>query len=144
MSLAKIGNVRINPTLCAIGQYWDGRGVGATGPNGKMVAFAAEEDPIKGLELMKELLQAVKSVDNENNIIELNNHAFIDKKMIGVISIAPEKAVVINNNEGEVIYWLEESNTEKADLICEEINKAYDAAGTPKPYVIDWPSLMNE
>ena len=143
MSLTKVGDkAMFNPQMAAMAQYHTGKGVAVLGHNGKPIVYVAEEDAEKGLEMMKVVCGDIRKSALEHPVIELNDHAVIRVNYIGAISVAPEKAVVINNADGEVIYWLEEPDTEKAELICSELLKAYDTAGDKKAYSIDWPTLM--
>lgn len=143
MSLTKVGDkAMFNPLMAAMAQYHDGKGLVVLGKSGKPIVYVAEEDSVKGLEMMKSVCADIRKSALKHPVIELNEHAVISTDYIGAISVAPEKAVVINNAEGEVIYWLEETNTDKAELICSELLKAYDTANGKKAHVIDWPTLM--
>ena len=143
MSLIKVGDkAMFNPILAVMGQYHDGKGTAVLGANGKPLVYASEEDSEKGLAVMKGICEQVFRAGLEHPMIELYQHSFIRVDYIGAISIAPEKAVVINNIHGEVVYWLEETDTEKAELIYTELSKAYETAHDKKPYVIDWETLM--
>ena len=143
MSLVKASeNARFNAGLGVFAQYHYEKGIAVIGANGKPVVYVQETDAVKGVELMKSICEQVFNAKLDHHLIELNEHAFVRADYIGAITIAPEKAVVINNAEGEVIYWLEETDSDKAELICSEICKAYDTAGDKKPHIIDWPTLM--
>jgi len=145
MSLIKLGgNARINPASAAAGQYHFGKGLAVTGHNGKSIVYVQEKEPKKGIALMKELSDAVFSATKKHDFITLDNYAFVSAAQIGAITVAPRKAVVINDVAGEVLYWLKETDTAKADNICAEICKAYDSVESKNRYVIDWPALMKK
>lgn len=136
------GNARFNALIAAIAQYHPRKGVAVIGRNGKPIAYVPEKDPVKGVALMKEVSDAVFSASNKLDHIGLNNYAFVSAAEIGAITVVPDKAVVINDMNGEVIYWLEMTDTAKAELICTEICKAYDTVNSKNPHVIDWAQLM--
>lgn len=145
MSLFKLGaTARINPASAAAGQYHHKKGLTVIGRTGKSIAYVKEKDPDKGIEMMKELSDVAFAATKKDDFIALNNHAFVSAALIGAITVAPGKAVVINNVEGDVLYWLEEPDINKAELICTEICKAFDTITSKNPHVIDWQKLMKD
>lgn len=136
------GSAVFNAVIAAVAQYHPRKGVAVTAKNGSTIVYVPEKDSKKGIALMKEVTDKVFEAHSDHDFIRLNDNAFISVGEIGAITIVPKKAVVINNNEGDILYWLKESNEAKAELIYAEIFKAYETVGDDNPYVIDWPALM--